>query len=183
MGKKSRKARRAQRARAAAAPRAHAPEAPAPVAASRWDHGIRLALRRLMAGAIDFAVPAGLVSVFYWCAAVFYLDPATVSQGHLMLVCAVATVGLLTVALPRRYGGRTLGGLVCSLRIENIDGTERTCLQLFARECVLKVAAGPFLCVFCLLDYVVLGMAVHRDFEPRLLLDYFCKTRVVSVRR
>lgn len=183
MGKKRRRAQRARRARAATMARASTEASEAPRAASRWDRGVWLALRRLAGGAIDFCVPAGLVSVFYFCAAVLYLDPATVSQAQLMLVCAVVTLALLTVVLPRRCGGRTLGALACALRIENIDGTDRTRLQLFVRECVLKVAAGPFLAVFCLLDYVVLGMVIHRDPEPHLLLDYFCKTRVVPVRR
>ncbi|MBE6469161.1 MAG: RDD family protein [Coriobacteriaceae bacterium] len=140
-------------------------------------------LRRAAGWAVDWGLAAGLVSLFYFCAGVFYLDPATEQQGNLMLVCAVATLGLLTVWLPLRAGGRTLGAIVAGIAIENRDGTARRAGQLFVRECVLRVAAGPALAVFSLIEYVAVGLIVERDPSRELLVDRLLKTRVVRVSR
>lgn len=160
-------------------------KAPAPagaVAPGRFDEGAALFARRALSWALDYLVSAGLVSVFYFCAGVFYLDEATANEGNLMLVCAVVTLLLLTVYLPYRSGGQTLGERALRLRVVNRDGSGRGAVQLFVRECVLKVAFGPFVGAFCILDYVVLGLIFHRDPEPDLIMDYFLKTRVVPAR-
>lgn len=139
--------------------------------------------RRGAAWAVDYIAVAGLVSVFYLCAGVFYLDPATEQQGHLMLVCAVATVGLLTVWLPLRAGGRSLGTLAAGIAIENRDGSPRRAGQLLLRECALRVAAGPALACFSLIEYVAVGLLMERDPDHELLVDRLLKTRVVRVAR
>lgn len=141
--------------------------------------GFAMMARRALSWFIDWALCAGLVSVFYFCAGVFYLEESTVTQGNLMLVCAVVSVALLTVWLPLQGTGQTLGERACRLQVANRDGRARGALQLFVRECVLKVACGPFLAVFCLLDYAILGLVIHRDPDHELLLDYFLKTRVI----
>ena len=170
---------RRRRPRAMAEPLVEAPGAPAaPGAPERAS-----ILRRAAAWAIDYVLAAGLVSVFYFCAGVFYLDPATEQQGHLMLVCAVATVGLLTVWLPRRAGGRTLGALAAGIATQNRDGSPRRAGQLFLRECVLRVTAGPVLAGFSLIEYVAVGLLMERDPAHELLVDRLLKTRVVRVNR
>lgn len=139
--------------------------------------------RRALSWAIDFVLNAGLVSLFYFCAVVFYLDAATEAQGHLMLVCAVVALLLLTVYLPATTGGQSLGERICRIAVVPRDGRPRTALSCFVRECVLKIALGPFLAVFCALDYGILGCIVHRDPDHELIVDFFCKTRVVPIER
>ena len=176
MGKKRRRRRSGGSAAVVTEP------VPAPGAGALGE-GVVLFVRRALSWALDFVVSAGLVSVFYFCAGVFYLDEATVPQGNLMLVCAVVTLLLLTVYIPYRSGGQTLGERIFSLRVVNRDGSPRSAVQIFVRECVLKVGFGPFVAAFCVLDYVALGLIYHRDPEPDLILDYFLKTRVVPVGR
>lgn len=175
MSKKKRRRRRSQAAAAAGASKAAA----APP--GRFDAGGWLMVRRVASWLIDYALSAGLVSVFYFCAQVFYLDETTMNQGNLMLICAVVTLLFLTVLLPLQAGGQTLGERLLRIRVRNRDGSERTWIQLLARECVLKIACGPFLIVFCALDYGILGLLIHRDPDHELILDAFSKTRVVPV--
>ena len=65
---------------------------------------MKLQVKRLLSLVIDLVVTGGLVSIFYFCANVFYLDPATTTQAELMLICAVITIAMLTVALPVSKG-------------------------------------------------------------------------------
>lgn len=180
MGK--RKRGKNDRARRAAARREVAVVAEEPVTVGRFDEGVAFFVRRMLSWLVDYLVSAGLVSVFYFCAGVFYLDPQTAEQGHLMLACAVVTVLLLTVYLPVRGGGQTLGERLLRVRVVNLRGGDRTYLQCFVRECVIKVALGPCFLVFMLLDYVILGLVVHREPNYACILDYFLRTRVEPAR-
>lgn len=138
-----------------------------------------LQVRRLLSLIIDLAVTGGLVSVFYFCASLFYLDEATTSQAELMLVCAVITVALLTVGLPARTGA-TVGEWLAGIRVMNRDGSRRTLLQIFGRECVLKFAMGPFFLAFSLVYWAVFGLLLRHDPEIEPLHDEFLHTRTVE---
>lgn len=137
-----------------------------------------LQLRRLVSLVIDLVVTGGLVSIFYFCANVFYLDPATTTQAELMLICAVITIGLLTVGLPVSKGF-TVGECIAGIRVENLDGSARTVWQIFVRECVLKFAFGPFLLVLSVVYWLIFGMLLHGDPDIRPLHDEFLHTRTV----
>lgn len=139
-----------------------------------------LFVRRGAAWAVDYLINAGLVSVFLFCARVFYLRESTRQQGDLMLVCAVVALVLLTVALPRRWGGRSIGEHLAGIEFASRSGAPRSTGQIALHKCVLKVALGPFLAVFCLLDYVVICLLVHRDPYPDLIVDFFLKVRCRS---
>lgn len=142
---------------------------------------MKLQLRRLLALIIDLVVTGGLVSIFYFCANVFYLDSATTTQAELMLICAVITVGMLTVALPASKG-YTVGECIAGIRVENIDGTARTIPQIFMRECVLRFAFGPLLLMLSVVYWLVFGMLLHGDPDIRPIHDEFLHTRTVPAR-
>lgn len=141
---------------------------------------MKLQVKRLLSLVIDLVVTGGLVSIFYFCANVFYLDPATTTQAELMLICAVITIAMLTVALPVSKG-YTVGECIAGIRVENLDGSTRTIWQIFMRECVLKFAFGPFLLVLSLIYWLLFGL-VRGDVEIRLLHDEFLHTRTVLAR-
>ena len=138
---------------------------------------MKLQVKRLLSLVIDLVVTGGLVSIFYFCANVFYLDPATTTQAELMLICAVITIAMLTVALPVSKG-YTVGECIAGIRVENLDGSVRTIWQIFMRECVLKFAFGPFLLVLSLIYWLLFGL-VRGDVEIRPLHDEFLHTRTV----
>lgn len=141
---------------------------------------MKLQVKRLFSLVIDLVVTGGLVSIFYFCANVFYLDPATTTQAELMLICAVITIAMLTVALPVSKG-YTVGECIAGIRVENLDGSVRTIWQIFMRECVLKFAFGPFLLVLSLIYWLLFGL-VRGDVEIRPLHDEFLHTRTVLAR-
>ena len=141
---------------------------------------MKLQVKRLLSLVIDLVVTGGLVSIFYFCANVFYLDPATTTQAELMLICAVITIAMLTVALPVSKG-YTVGECIAGIRVENLDGSVRTIWQIFMRECVLKFAFGPFLLVLSLVYWLLFGL-VRGDVEIRPLHDEFLHTRTVLAR-
>lgn len=141
---------------------------------------MKLQVKRLLSLVIDLVVTGGLVSIFYFCANVFYLDPATTTQAELMLICAVITIAMLTVALPVSKG-YTVGECIAGIRVENLDGSVRTIWQIFMRECVLKFAFGPFLLVLSLIYWLLFGL-VRGDVEIRPLHDEFLHTRTVLAR-
>lgn len=141
---------------------------------------MKLQVKRLLSLVIDLVVTGGLVSIFYFCANVFYLDPATTTQAELMLICAVITIAMLTVALPVSKG-YTVGECIAGIRVENLDGSARTIWQFFMRECVLKFAFGPFLLVLSLIYWLLFGL-VRGDVEIRPLHDEFLHTRTVLAR-
>ncbi len=145
-----------------------------------FDAGIGLFLRRGAAWLVDYVMPTGLVSFFYLCANVFYLDEATQEQGNMMLLCAVLTLLLITVYVPWKTG-RTIGERLFRLETVRRDRCPRSLLQVFVQECVLKVSCGPFVAVFYVLDYVVMGLLLHRDPDHDPTLDYFLKIRVLPV--
>ena len=141
---------------------------------------MKLQVKRLLSLVIDLVVTGGLVSIFYFCANVFYLDPATTTQAELMLICAVITIAMLTVALPVSKG-YTVGECIAGIRVENLDGSARTIWQIFMRECVLKFAFGPFLLVLSLIYWLLFGL-VRGDVVIRPLHDEFLHTRTVLAR-
>lgn len=141
---------------------------------------MKLQVKRLLSLVIDLVVTGGLVSIFYFCANVFYLDPATTTQAELMLICAVITIAMLTVALPVSKG-YTVGECIAGIRVENLDGSAHTIWQIFMRECVLKFAFGPFLLVLSLIYWLLFGL-VRGDVEIRPLHDEFLHTRTVLAR-
>lgn len=204
MGKRGKRSRRQAAARRRDVERVVAAGEQEP---GQRDAGFAFHARRALSWVVDYVLSAGLVSVFYFCAGVFYhdasvaqttLEPATEvpaigvigaggkwpaeATGHLMLVCAIITLLLLTVVIPLERGGQTIGERLFGVRVENRDGAKRTIGQCLVRECALKVVFGPFTAVFCLADYVILGLIMNRDAEHELLIDRACKTRVVPSR-
>lgn len=145
---------------------------------NRADSGFGLALRRLAAWLVDYVVCAGFVSIFYIFANVFYLEESTREQGNLMLLCAVLTVLLISVYVPWKSGA-SIGQHLLRLKVVRWDQRPRSLVQLFAQECVLKIACGPFVAAFFVLDYVVFGLIMHRDSDHEPTLDYFLKIHVV----
>lgn len=137
-----------------------------------------LMIRRAVAWFIDFLIVGGLVSLFYFCASVFFLDSATMGQGELMLICALICILFLTVYVPTKSDGQTLGDKAMQLAVRNKDHRPRTYMQSFVRECVLKFAFAPFFLVFSLFYFVVNNLLRARDPEDELLHDYFLKTEV-----
>ena len=137
-------------------------------------------VRRAVAWFIDYLIVGGLVGVFYFCACVFFLERSTMRQGELMLVSALVTVIALTVCVPTRLDGQTIGDRCMHLRVRNKSRAPRTYLQSFVRECVLKFVLAPFFAVFSAFYFAVHCMLRMRDPNYELLHDYFLKTTVVD---
>ena len=81
--------------------------------AARSDGGSVFFARRLVSLLVDYVVNAGVVSIFYACAYIFYLDTSTSSQGSLMLLCAILFVLQTTIYVPWKTG-RAWGNTCCA---------------------------------------------------------------------
>lgn len=150
--------------------------------AARGEVGGIFFARRLASLLVDYALSAGVVSVFYACAHVFYLDPSTSSQGNLMLLCAILFVLQVTIYIPWKTGA-SVGEHLLRLRVVRWDRRERTLSQLLVQECILKVTLGPLVIVLFVLDYVIGGLLLHRDADHEFALDSVLKIHVIPYRQ
>ena len=139
-------------------------------------------LRKVVSYVIDYALVMIFVGIFAFCAEVFYADPATASQGVLMLLCALVTVLYFTTYVPTKTNGQTFGQKLMKLKIENRDGTPRNFFQSFLRECVVKVSAAPLFLIFTACYYGLYAIA-HRSWEVELPLDFILKTNIVDLKQ
>ena len=138
-------------------------------------------LRKIGSYVIDYALVMIFVGIFTFCAEVFSLDPATMNQALLMLVCALIVVLAFTTYLPTKSNGQTVGQKAMKLKVVNKKGTPRTYFQNFIRECVVKISAAP-LFVICTAIYFVLFAIMHRTWEVELPLDFILKTEMIDVK-
>jgi len=138
-------------------------------------------LRKVASYVIDYALVMIFVTIFGFCAEIFYMDPSTASQGVLMLICALVTVLYFTTYVPTKTNGQTFGQKLMKLRVENINRTPRNFFQSFIRECVVKVSAAPLFLIFTVCYYGLYAIA-HRSWDVELPLDFILKTRVVSLK-
>lgn len=137
--------------------------------------------RKLISFAIDYVILSIIVGIFHFCATVFFLDKKTMSQGEIMLLCAVITVFFYTVYFPYKNNGQTFGEKVMKLRIYNKNGKERTCVQYFIRECLVKFVMGPLFIVFSVC-YMVMGFIQNKGhFPDELPHDFLLKTEVKHI--
>ncbi len=142
---------------------------------------MKFMLRKVLSYGIDYAITMLFVGIFTFCANVFYLDPATRSQGVLMLICALVVVLWLTTYIPTKTNGQTLGQKVMKLRVVNKNGKDRSYFQNFLRECVAKVSLASIFFLFSAVYYVVQAV-VKRSFEVELPHDSIFKTQVVDLK-
>lgn len=138
-------------------------------------------LRKTAAYAIDYIMVMCFVGIFTFCAEIFYLDPATASQGVLMLICALVMVLYFTTYVPTKTNGQTFGQKLMKIRIVNNSGTPRSFLQSFLRECVVKVSAAPLFLIFTVCYFGLYAIA-HRSWEVELPLDFILKTKIIDLK-
>lgn len=150
--------------------------------AARSDGGSVFFARRLVSLLVDYVVSAGVVSIFYACAYIFYLDTSTSSQGNLMLLCAILFVLQTTIYVPWKTGA-SVGEHLLHLRVIRWDRRARTPSQIFVQECIMKVVLGPFTIVLFVLDYVIGGLLLHRDPDHEFALDSILKIHVIPNRQ
>ncbi len=143
---------------------------------------MKFTLRMAISYAIDYAITAGFVSLFTFCANVFYLDEATYNQAVFMLICALIMVIGLTTYIPGKYDGQTIGQKLTKIKIVNKNGKPRTYFQCFLRECVLKISCAPIFTVFCVFYYIV-SVIIHRTWTIVLPHNLLLKTEVLDLKQ
>lgn len=141
---------------------------------------MKIFIRKLVSYAIDYAIVMSFVWIFVFCAGVFYLEKETQGQSYLMILCAFITVLFFTTYLPTRSNGQSIGQKIMKIRVVNRSGKDRTYLQSFVRECVVKVSAAPFFVVFAGIYYLVYAV-IKRNPDAELPHDVLLKTTVVPV--
>ena len=143
---------------------------------------MKFTLRMAVSYAIDYAITAFFVSIFTFCANVFYLDETTHSQAILMLFCALIMVLGFTTYIPVKYNGQTIGQRAMKIKIVNKNGKPRTYFQCFIRECVLKTSCAPIFTVFMVFYYIV-SVIIHRTWTIVLPHNLFLKTEVLDLKQ
>lgn len=142
---------------------------------------MKLVVKKIVSYLIDYLLVMGLATVYLFCANVLYLNPATQSQGVLMLVCALLTTLLLTTYLPTKTNGQTVGQRLMHLRVVNDSGCPRTYVQSFLRECVVKVSCAPIFVAVTVVSMVLSLVGKRTLLQGRWLHDRLLKTELVSV--
>lgn len=142
---------------------------------------MKMSVRKILSYAIDYIIVMCFVSIFTFCANVFYLEQETQSQSYLMILCAFITVLYFTTYIPTRTNGQTIGQKIMKIRVVNISGADRTYLQNFIRECAVKVSFAPFFIIFTGIYYIVHAL-FQRNPHVELPHDFLLKTRVVSAK-
>ncbi len=135
-------------------------------------------IRKLVSYAIDYGIVMSFVWIFVFCAGVFYLEKETQGQSYLMILCAFITVLFFTTYLPTRSNGQSIGQKIMKIRVVNLNGKDRTYLQSFVRECVVKISVAPFFVVFAGIYYLVYAV-IKRNPDTELPHDVLLKTTVV----
>lgn len=138
-------------------------------------------LRKVLSYGIDYLITMLFVGIFTFCADVFYLDPATRSQGVLMLICALIVVLWLTTYIPTKTNGQTLGQKLMKIRVVNISGKNRSYIQNFLRECVTKVSMAAIFFLFSAVYFIVQAI-VKRTWDVELPHDSIFKTKVIDLK-
>ena len=142
---------------------------------------MKFMLRKVLSYGIDYVLTMLFVGIFTFCADVFYLDPATRSQGVLMLICALIVVLWLTTYIPTKTNGQTLGQKLMKIRIVNKIGKDRSYIQNFLRECVTKVSMAAVFFLFSAVYFVVQAI-MKRTWDVELPHDSIFKTQVIDLK-
>lgn len=142
---------------------------------------MKLLIRKMLSYIIDYSLIAIFGGLYLFCANVFLLDKATENQAVTMLVCALVTVLIITCYIPTKYNGQTVGQKIMKLRVENKNGKDRTYLQSFLRECVLKISFGIFFIIFTSIYFVVFNVIINHDLNNELPHDFILKTKLVAL--
>ena len=141
---------------------------------------MKLLFRQTLSYAIDYLIFGFFVSLFTFCANVFYLDPATLDKAIYMLICALVVVIFLTTYVPCKNNGQTIGQKICKIKVVNKSEKPRTYFQCFIRECVVKMSCAPLYVVFTTI-YVIVQSIIKRELIEEMPLDALTKTRVVDL--
>lgn len=139
-------------------------------------------LRKAVSYGLDYLLVMIFVAIFTFCAEIFYLDPATASQGVLMLICALIMVLYFTTYVPTKTEGQTFGQKLMKIKVVNKSGTPRTYFQNFIRECVVKISAAPIFLIFTVCYFGLFAIA-HRSWDVELPLDFILKTEMVDLKQ
>ena len=139
---------------------------------------MKLLLRKIGSYIIDYAIAGGIVSIFYFCANVFFLKEETRTQGELMLVCALISILFLTIYIPYQTQGQTLGEKIMKIRVYNINGKPISYLQCFIRETVIKFTCGALFVIFTIVYFIVNNIFVCHNINEALPHDFILKTEV-----
>lgn len=137
-------------------------------------------VKKALSYIIDYLIIMFFVMIYTFCANVFYLSQETHSQAIIMLICAFITVLLLTTYIPTKMNGQTIGQKIMKLRVVNTNGKERTYIQSFLRECVMKISLAPIFMTFSIIYYLISSLIIHHRIDVEFPHDLLLKTEVKS---
>lgn len=142
---------------------------------------MKLLGKKIVSYIIDYALIALLGGLYFFCANVFYLDTKTYNEAMIMLVCALITILLLTSYIPTKLHGQTVGQKVMKIKVVNKSGKQRTFIQSFLRECVVKITFAPIFVIFTAIYFVIFNLIVNRDPNSELPHDFILKTEIQAM--
>lgn len=137
-------------------------------------------VRKVISYVIDYFIVYVLVRFYTFCASIFWLEKATQSQAILMVLSALISVLFLTCYVPTKSNGQTLGQKLMKVKVMNTNGKERTYMQNFVRECVVKISFAPIFIVIAGLYFLFSSLFVHKCIYDEFPHDLLLKTKVVQ---
>lgn len=140
---------------------------------------MKFAFKRWLSALIDYVITGGVVSLFYFCANVFFLE-GTSWKGELMLISALISILFFTCYIPT-VQGQTIGQRLMKVKVVNKNNTKRTYLQNFLRECVLKFALGPVFLLFSIVYFFINNVFLLKDVNVEMPYDTLLKTKVLNM--
>ncbi|MGY3778035.1 RDD family protein [Isobaculum melis] len=136
-----------------------------------------LLLKRGIAYAIDLAIFGSSLFIYRLAAGVFYSDPATYSQGHLMGISAVLMIFFLFSYIPVKTQGQTIGKAVVGIKATNVDQSPMGYFKTFVREFGFKVTFIVFFLPFTVV-YQLLSIVRTKTFVFQGAHDLLLQTKV-----
>lgn len=82
-----------------------------------------LLFKRGIAYAIDIAIFSSCLFIYRLASGVFYSNPSTYSQGHLMSLSAVCMIIVLFSYIPVKTQGQTVGKAIVGIKAINLDAS------------------------------------------------------------
>lgn len=140
-----------------------------------------LLVRKIVSYVIDYLLAFVFVRFYTFCSSVFWQEETTKNYAIIMVLSALITLMFLTCYIPTKLKGQTLGQKLMKIKVINMNGQERTYVQSFIRECVVKVSFAPLFIVSCVLYFIVTLVAQKSicDIFPH---DMLLKTKVIPVK-
>lgn len=134
-------------------------------------------MKKYVAYLVDLGINFAATPLFFFFQRSF-IGQSDYLRSYYMLACAIIILLSLTVYLPVRTDGQTIGMILLNIKVENVDKTPRTFFQSFLRELVLKFSMAPIFIPITGCYLIVVNGLMKKNLGLELPHDIILNTRI-----